>query len=118
MYKINLEKKTIDNKNYRKILHTTKQMQLVVMRLLSGEDIDRERHPSITQFIRVEKGIIQATVDDKKTILKDGDCCIIPAGHWHYIKNIGKHPAYLYTIYSPPEHEEHLVQRNKPIENS
>jgi mannose-6-phosphate isomerase-like protein (cupin superfamily) len=112
-YKTNIELKTLTNNNYRKVLFTTAQMQLVVMSLKQGQDIPKERHHKITQFIRVEEGILLAIIGRTKYRLKDGDSIIIPAGSWHYIKNIGDSSVKLYTIYSPPEHPDGLVQKNQ-----
>lgn len=151
----NIEKKTIQNKNYRKVLFTTPQMQLVVMSI--ENDIPKEIHKKTTQFIRVESGTGFAEINisnsrltsksksnsnsrltsrsksnsnsrltsksksntkarsksnkNKKRIkLEDGVAVIIPAGTEHYIKNTGKDPLKLYTLYSPPEHEPQLIQ--------
>ena len=70
MSKFNLEVETIKNDNYRKVIDTTKNMQLVLMSLLPSEDIPEETHPKTSQFFRVEKGVIQIIVNDKKKILQ------------------------------------------------
>jgi mannose-6-phosphate isomerase-like protein (cupin superfamily) len=111
MAKILLEKKSLENKAYRKVLFTTEQLQLVVMNLPAGDDIPMETHKKTTQFIRVEGGSGMAIINNKKISIKDGDAIIIPAGYQHYIKNNGKVPLLLYTIYSPPEHASNLVQK-------
>ena len=104
-YKVNIENKTISNNKYRKVLFTTEQMQLVVMCLLPGEDIPKEKHKDTTQFIRIEKGECYITVENKKFRLKKDDSIIIPANTWHYVKNSSKKKLKLYTIYTPPEHK-------------
>jgi len=108
-YKVNIEKKTISNNNYRKVLFTTEQMQLVVMSLLPGEDIPREKHKDTSQYIRVEDGECQIIVDKKKFRLKSDDSIIIPANTWHYVKNTGKKKLKIYTIYTPPEHNSNAL---------
>ena len=113
--KVSIEKKTLSNNNYRKVLYTTKQQQLVVMSLPVGDDIPMEKHPHTTQFIRIEKGIAQAIVDGKKYKLVDGDAIIIPQNTEHYIKNIGSNTLKLYTIYSPPEHPINTIQKKNLI---
>lgn len=112
--KINIEKATLENKNYRKVITTTKQMQLVLMSLEKGEDIPKEKHNDITQFIRVESGKGTVSIGRKTYRMGDGDSIIIPAGKWHYIKNMGNKPFKLYTIYTPPEHPKNTVQKRKP----
>lgn len=113
-FKVALESKTLAGKNYRKVLYTTKQQQLVLMCLKPAEDIPAETHPHTTQFIRVEQGTAQITVAGKKHQVTTGDAIIIPAGTLHYVKNTGKTNLLLYTIYSPPEHPDKLVQKLKP----
>ena len=102
-FKANIEKLTERNNFYRKVLYTTKQMQLVLMSLNSNEEIGREKHPNISQFIRVEEGSGVAIVGRKRYRLKDGDAVIIPPNKYHNII-AGTEGLKLYTIYSPPEH--------------
>lgn len=108
MFKLNIEKKTLSNKQYRNVLYTTPQMQLVLMSIPVGDDIPKEKHAKVTQFIRVEEGKASVTIykgkREEKKILKDGDAVIIDPNTYHYVKNIGDIPVKLYTLYSPPQH--------------
>jgi mannose-6-phosphate isomerase-like protein (cupin superfamily) len=113
MFKVNIEKATKNNKSYRKVLHTTGSMQLVVMSIPSGGDIPEETHDKTTQFIRVESGSASAIIDGKRRTLKTDDSIIIPPGAKHYIKSIGESDLKLYTIYSPPEHPKHTHVRKQ-----
>ena len=104
---VDIESKTLKNKNYRKVINTNPKQQLVVMSLEPGEDIPLEPHMRTSQFIRVEKGTGVAIIGKtkkKKIKLKDGMAITIPPKTWHYVKNNGSGPLKLYTIYSPPEH--------------
>lgn len=114
MTSIRLESVTEKNNNYRKVLVTTNQTQLVLMCLIPGEDIPAEVHQGTTQFIRVEEGKASVVVDGKKKTLKAGDAIVIPAGSKHYVKQLGTKGLKLYTLYSPPEHPEGLVQQRQP----
>lgn len=112
MSKISIEKKTISNKAYRRVLETTDQLQVVVMCLLPNQDIPEEVHPHTTQFIRIEKGSALVKVNGKLSHLVAGDSIVIPSGKKHYVKNSSlKDPLQLYTIYSPPEHPPGLIQK-------
>lgn len=112
----NIEKLTLNNKNYRKVLATTKNMQLVLMRLKPGEEIGMESHPHTTQFIRVESGSCKAITPAKTFRLKADSYVIIPPKTKHNIVNTSKdQDLMLYTIYSPPEHPRNCVQRKKPL---
>lgn len=101
---INIEKETIGNRFYRKVLYTTDQLQLVLMSLEPGQEIGMETHPDTTQFIRIEKGIGRAIIGSHQITLTDGVAVMIPAGKSHNIINTGKKKMKLYTLYSPPEH--------------
>jgi len=113
-FRIDIEKATLQNNAYRKVLFTTGQSQLVLMSLPSGDDIHSEIHEHTTQFIRVEKGNGVAHVEGHRHILRDGVAIVIPAGKRHYIKNTGNTELKLYTIYSPAEHPDKLVQKHNP----
>lgn len=102
---VNLEKETLENKNYRKVIYTNPGgMQLVLMSLKPGEDIGLEVHYDIDQFIRVEAGNGLAIINNQKYDLSDGYSIMIPKGSNHNIINNGTKELKLYTIYSPPEH--------------
>ena len=114
MFSLNIEKKTVKNTNYRKVVYTDKFQQLALMCLLPGEDIPLEKHNG-TQFFRVESGNGLATVGKSKKKLKDGISFIIPKNTHHYVVNTSKsNPLKLYTIYSPPQHpDKTLLRRQK-----
>lgn len=100
----NIEKDTIINKFYRKVISTTKNLQLVLMSILPRQEIGKEKHKK-TQFIKVESGEGIAILGNKKYKLKKGYAIIIPPNKYHNIINNGKRSLKLYTIYSPPEHK-------------
>lgn len=102
IYKDNIERATLDNNFYRKVVFTTQQLQLVLMMIPDGEEIGDEVHHGTTQFIRVEAGNGVAYISGKRYNLKDGDAIIVPAGARHNVKATSD--LRLYTIYSPPEH--------------
>jgi mannose-6-phosphate isomerase-like protein (cupin superfamily) len=84
-FKNNIEKLTLDNKFYRKVIYTTKQQQLVLMNIPSNEDIGEEIHPHTSQFIRVEEGSGYAIINGKKIYLKNSDALLIPSGVKHNV---------------------------------
>lgn len=102
-YVNNLEKDTVENDNFRKVLNTTEKSQLVVMSLLPGEDIGEEVH-DVDQFIRIEEGEGKAVLDGEKFDIEDNYAVVIPAGTRHNIINTGESDMKLYTIYTPPNH--------------
>lgn len=111
-YSTNIESLTKSNDNFRKVLYTANNMQLVVMSLKPGEDIGMETHKS-DQFFRFESGTGKVLINKKVYKVKDGSAIIVPAGSKHNIKNIGGGPLKMYTLYSPPHHAEGTVHTTK-----
>lgn len=111
-YVIDLEKSTLANDNFRKVLYTAKYSQLVLMSLGKGEDIGEEIH-ELDQFIRIESGEGKAILNGQEYNLTDGSAVVVPAGVKHNIINIGLVPLKLYTVYSPPEHKDGVVKATK-----
>ncbi|MDP3994192.1 MAG: cupin domain-containing protein [Candidatus Doudnabacteria bacterium] len=105
----NIEKITLENENFRKVLYTAKHSQLVVMSLKPGEEIGEEIH-DLDQFLRIESGNGRAVLDGKETPISDGTAIIVPAGTRHNIINTSSSDRLkLYTIYSPPNHRDGTV---------
>lgn len=108
----NLEKDTVENDNFRKVLNTTEKSQLVVMSLLPYEDIGEEVH-DVDQFIRVEEGKGKAVLDGEEFTIEDNFAVVIPAGTRHNIINTEDKPLKLYTIYTPPEHADGVIHKTR-----
>jgi mannose-6-phosphate isomerase-like protein (cupin superfamily) len=98
---INIERITLLNTHYRRVLVTNKHQQVVVMSLRKGEEIEMETHNG-SQFFRIEKGRAVATVGSKRCLLKEGSALVVPAGVPHRV--VATTDVKLYTIYSPPQH--------------
>ncbi len=111
-YISNIEKETMENNNFRKVLYTAKYSQLVVMSLKSKEEIGEEVH-TLDQFIRIEKGRGQAIIDGVVHEVEDDFAIVIPAGAKHNIVNTSNEEMKLYTIYSPPEHKDKVIHQTK-----
>ena len=67
---INIQKATLQNDNFRKVLNTAQNSQLVVMSLLPGEEIGTEVH-DLDQFIRFESGRGKVILDGKEHEVED-----------------------------------------------
>ena len=114
-----IERLTVENTTFRTVLFTGEHTQLTVMSLSPGEEIGREAHPHLDQFIRIEAGAARIelgasedVVDDVHDVAADW-AAIIPAGVWHNVLNAGDEPLKLYSLYSPPEHPPNTVHRTK-----
>ena len=113
-YVTNIEQESLENDNFREVLFTAENMQLVLMALEPGEDIGLETHNDIDQFIRVEAGQGKAILNGNEHALEDGSSVVIPAGTEHNVINeSASEPLKLYTIYAPPEHLHGTIHKNK-----
>jgi mannose-6-phosphate isomerase-like protein (cupin superfamily) len=113
-YITSIEKETMKNSNFRRVLYTGKNSQLVLMSLRPMEEIGMEVHQHVDQFFRFEKGEGKVVIDGVEHPVKDGDAVIVPAGARHNVINTSKTSELkLYTIYSPPEHQDKVVRRTK-----
>ncbi len=108
-----IEEMTEKNANFRRVVYTGKQLQLVLMSLKPGEDIGEETHPNRDQFFRIEKGKGEISIDGNKTKITSDFAIVVPAGARHNIKNTGEKPLKLYTLYGPPEHVDGTVHVTK-----
>ena len=108
-----IEDLTEQNSDFRRVLYTGKHLQLVLMSLQPGEDIGEEVHPDRDQFFRVEKGKGEIWIDGHKTNVQSDFAIVVPAGARHNVKNTGREPLRLYTLYGPPEHADGTVHATK-----
>jgi len=113
-YKTNIEKDTLENNNFRKVLYTGKHSQLVLMSLQPREEIGLEVHEENDQFFRFEKGQGKCIIDGNEYDLEDGAAVVVPAGARHNIINTSDaEELKLYTIYSPAHHKDGIVRATK-----
>ena len=113
-YVINIEKDTLQNNNFRKVLYTGKHSQLVLMCLAPKEEIGMEVHEENDQFFRFEKGQGKCIIDGNEYEIRDGVAIVVPAGAEHNVINTSsREDLKLYTIYSPAHHKDGIVRPTK-----
>jgi len=113
-FNANIEKDTLENNNFRKVLYTGKHSQLVLMSLQPKEEIGMEVHEDNDQFFRFEKGQGKCIIDGNEYEVADGSAIVVPAGAEHNIINISEEAELkLYTIYSPAHHKDGIVRATK-----
>jgi mannose-6-phosphate isomerase-like protein (cupin superfamily) len=108
----NIEALAIANQDFRQVLYTAKNCQLVLMALKPKEEIGSEVH-QLDQFFRVEEGAGQAVLDGVRTEISAGFAIVVPAGATHNIINTGSAPLKLYTLYAPPNHRDGVVHHTR-----
>ena len=111
-YVKNIEKLSLENENFRQVLYTDKNSQLVLMSLLPKEEIGEEVH-DVDQFLRVEKGVGSAILNGAAQDIADGSVILVPAGTRHNIVNTGSDSMKLYTLYMPPHHRDGIIHKTK-----
>ena len=112
-YKDSIETLTKENTNFRKVLYTGEESQLVLMSLLPGEDIGSEVHPDNDQFFRFESGTGDVVINNTEYSVSDGDAVVVPKGAEHNVINTGNEPLKLYTLYCPAHHKDGVVRATK-----
>lgn len=108
-----IEELTEHNSDFRRVLYTGKNLQLVLMSLAPGEEIGEETHGDRDQFFRVEKGKGEIWIDGQRSKIESDFAMLVPAGAKHNLRNTGDEPLRLYTIYGPPAHADGTVQATK-----
>ncbi len=110
-----IERITEKNKFFRKVLFTSKHMQLVVMTLQPKEEIGSEVHKKVDQFFRVEEGRAKFVLNrSEEHFVGEGGAVVVPAGTRHNVINASAtKPLKLYTVYTPPQHPDGTVQKTK-----
>lgn len=108
-----IEKLTTGNQDFRRVLYTGHHTQLVLMALSPGEEIGEEVHEDTDQFFRVEQGEGEVVIDSRSFPIRDGSAIVVPAGARHNVRNTGGQSLRLYTLYSPPHHEDGTVRHTR-----
>lgn len=114
-----IEDETLGNAHFRRVVFTGNQMQMTVMAIPPGEEIGIEMHDHLDQFLRIEQGEALVTfgpsadVVTERHAVSDDWAIIVPGGTWHNVVNTGTEMLKLYSLYSPPEHPDGTVHRDK-----
>lgn len=107
-----IEGLAIRNNEFRSVLYTAKNCQLVLMALKPQEEIGAEVH-KLDQFFRIEEGNGEAVLDGVTRSIQAGFAVLVPAGTRHNIINTGSKPLKLYTLYAPPNHRDGVVHHTR-----
>src|SRR5688572_20965753 len=112
-YVDDIQTATLRNTDFRRVLYTGSNLQLVLMTLQPGEQIGEEIHDDRDQFFRIEEGSGEVVIDGRRHEVEDDYAVIVPAGARHNVINSGSAPLKLYTLYGPPEHRDSVVHRTR-----
>ncbi len=109
--KINIVDLTIENQDYRKVIYTGVDSQLVIMNIKPGEDIGEEMYQDVDQITVIIEGKGELTMQgEENSAVSDNDLVFVSAGKYHNIENVGDTDLKLYTIYAPPEFQPNTIE--------
>lgn len=108
-----IEQHTLGNSDFRRVVYTSKELQLVLMAIPPGDEIGEEVHQDVSQFFRFEAGQGEVWIDGACHLVAANHAVVVPAGARHNVKSTGAEPLRLYTIYSPPEHIDGTVHKTR-----
>lgn len=111
-YVAGLKAAAVAGNDFRRVLYTGRNLQLVAMTLQPGEHMGAEAHADHDQFFRIEEGVGEVHVNGQQTPVADGSGVVVPSGALHDIVNTGKRPLRLFTIYSPPAYQRDMVRQS------
>ena len=113
-FKSNIEKDALKNINFRKVLYTSKHLQVVLMSLKPGEEIGAEVHKNVDQFFRFEGGSGKCIIDGKEYKVENGDAIVVPAGSEHNVINTDiAEGLKMISVYAPPRHKDGIINDTK-----
>lgn len=112
-YTTNIIKDTQENDNFRKVLFTGANSQLVVMSILPGGEVGAETHKYTEQTLFFLSGTGEGELDGKKFPIGPGDVVTVVPGTEHNFINTGTVPLKIYTVYAPPNHIDGRIQKTK-----
>lgn len=112
-FQINIVKATAENTDFRRVLFTGANSQLVVMSIPPGGEVGQETHKDVEQVLYFQSGVGEATLNGKITPIIPGDVVVVTPGTQHNFRNTGKTPLQIFTTYAPPNHIDGRMQHTK-----
>jgi mannose-6-phosphate isomerase-like protein (cupin superfamily) len=112
-YIVNIIKETQENTNFRKVLFTGSNSQLVAMRIPVGGEIGEETHEHVEQSLFFLSGSATAVLNDQEKPVAAGEVLVVTPGTKHNVINTGTEELKIYTVYAPPNHIDGRVHPTK-----
>lgn len=103
-YHTNIFKDAQENENFRRVLFTGPNSQLVIMNIPPGGEVGEEIHTYTEQTLFFLSGSGEGALDDKKFPIGPGDVVVVTPGTKHNFWNTGTEALKIYTVYAPPNH--------------
>src|SRR4051794_27557336 len=99
--------------DFRRVLWTGGNSQLVTMTIPPGGEIGEETHPHTDQLLAFVSGTGEAIIAGESDQIAAGDLVVVPAGTVHNSRNTGADPLVLWTMSAPREHAGGTVHATK-----
>ena len=112
-FQTNIIQATLNNQDYRRVIFTGSNSQLVVMSIPPGGEVGQETHKYAEQVLYFQAGTGEAILDGKKTSVGPGDVVVVTPGTQHNFVNTGTVPLKITTTYAPPNHIDGRIQHTK-----
>jgi len=112
-YQTNIIKAATENTNFRHVLFTGQNSQLVVMSIPPGGEIGTETHKYTEQTLFFLSGTGEGELDGRSFPVGPGDVVVVVPGTKHNFRNTGQADLKVYTVYAPPNHIDGRVHATK-----
>jgi len=112
-YHTNIIKDTQGNTNFRRVLFTGPNSQLVVMSIPPGGEVGAETHKYTEQTLFFLSGTGEGEFNGKKFPVIPGDVVVVVPGTEHNFINTGTVDLKIYTVYAPPNHIDGRIHKTK-----
>lgn len=112
-YHTDIVKDTQDNPDFRRVLFTGKNSQLVIMSIPPGGEVGREIHKYTEQTLFFLSGVGIGELNGKEFPIGPGDVVVVVPGTDHNFWNTGTSDLKIYTVYAPPNHIDGRIQHTK-----
>lgn len=109
----NIIKDTQENQNFRRVMFTGSNSQLVIMTIPPGGEVGKETHKYTEQTLFFLSGTGEGEFDGKKFPIGPGDVAVVVPGTEHNFRNTGTQDLKIYTVYSPPNHIDGRIHKTK-----
>lgn len=113
MFHQDIKKLALENTNFRKVVYTGQNSQLVLMSIPKGGEIGEETHHQTDQLLFLVEGAGETIIEGQSSPFTDNEVVFVPAGTKHNFKNTSEEDLKLYTVYSPPAHKDGTIHKTK-----
>ncbi len=114
-YHANVVKIAGENTNFRQVLFTGLNSQLVVQDIPPGGEIGEETHKYAEQTLFFLSGTGKGELNGRQFPVGPGDVVVVVPGTDHNFWNTGTADLKIYTVYAPPNHLDGTVEATKAV---